>query len=68
MAAASLNAGFGPLGFGEIASWTLPHNATSRRVMEKLGFEYEREFEFAGLPHLLFRLPAATWKAAVKEA
>ena len=39
-----------------IASWTLPENAASRRVMEKLGFAYERETEWAGLPHVVYRL------------
>ena len=57
MAQASLEVGFGPLGFPEIASWTLPGNLASQRVMEKLGFRYERDFEFAGLLHRLYRLP-----------
>jgi len=35
---------------------TQPHNVGSRRVMEKAGFTYEREFLRAGLPHVLYRL------------
>ena len=35
-------------GFREIGSWTLPVNPASLRVMEKLGFRYERDFDFAG--------------------
>jgi [ribosomal protein S5]-alanine N-acetyltransferase len=58
MAWASLDVGFRRLGFPEIASWTLPANLASQRVLEKLGFRYEREFEFAGLPHHFYRLLA----------
>jgi [ribosomal protein S5]-alanine N-acetyltransferase len=62
MAHASLEIGFKKLGFPEIASWTLPINLTSQRVMEKLGFRYERDFEFAGLEHRLYRLTAGEWE------
>ena len=58
MAQASLEVGFGHLGFPEIGSWTLPVNLASQRVMEKLGFRYERDFEFAGLLHRFYRLVA----------
>ena len=64
MAQASLEVGFGHLGFPEIGSWTLPGNLPSQRVMEKLGFRYERDFEFAGLPHRLYRLVAGGWQPA----
>ena len=33
-------------------------NLASQRVMEKLGFRYERDFEFAGLVHRFYRLVA----------
>jgi RimJ/RimL family protein N-acetyltransferase len=62
MAQASREVGFGRLGFTEIASWTLPFNLASQTVMEKLGFQYERDFEFAGLWHRLYRLVAADWQ------
>ena len=55
MARASLKVGFGRLGFAEVASWTLPLNLASQQVMEKPGFLYERDFEFAGLWHRLYR-------------
>jgi [ribosomal protein S5]-alanine N-acetyltransferase len=58
MAQVSLDVGFGHLEFPEIGSWTLPVNLASQRVMEKLGFRYERDFEFAGLPHRFYRLVA----------
>jgi hypothetical protein len=48
---ASLEIGFARLGHSEITSLTLPINLTSQQVMKKLGFRYERDFEFAGLVH-----------------
>ena len=62
MAQASLEVGFGQLGLPEIGSWTLPINLASQRVMEKLGFRYERDFEFAGLVHRFYRLVAEDWE------
>jgi [ribosomal protein S5]-alanine N-acetyltransferase len=56
LGSASIAVGFGTLGLPELVSFTLPHNAASRRVMEKLGFEYEREVVHADLPHVLYRL------------
>ena len=49
---------FGELGFENIVSFTLPFNTASRRVMEKLGFGYEKECWYADLPHVLYRLHA----------
>ena len=62
MGHAALEVGFDRLGFPEIASWTLPINLASQRVMEKLGFRYERDFEFAGLGHRMYRVGADEWK------
>jgi len=61
MAQASLEVGLGHLGFPKIGSWTLPGNLASQRVMEKLGFRYERDFEFAGLLHRFYRLVKGEW-------
>jgi ribosomal-protein-alanine N-acetyltransferase len=61
MAEASLKIGFKEIGLPEITSWTLPINLASQRVMEKLGFRYERDFQFAGLPHKFCRLSATDW-------
>ena len=58
--AASVAHAFGPLGLAEVVSFTLIENRASRRVMEKLGFAYEGETEYAGLPHVLYRLSAAS--------
>ena len=60
LGAASVAHAFGPLGLAEVVSFTLIENRASRRVMEKLGFAYEGETEYAGLPHVLYRLSAAS--------
>ena len=39
----------------DIVSFTLTTNTSSRRVMEKAGFKYERDIIHAGLPHVLYR-------------
>lgn len=67
MAEASVRIGFEQLGFGEIASWTLAINLASQRVMEKLGFRYERDFEFAGLRHRFYRLVKIQWKRVASD-
>ncbi len=61
MAEASLRFGFERLGLSEIDSWTLPTNVASQRVMARLGFQYEKEIEFAGLPHRFYRLVKDEW-------
>jgi [ribosomal protein S5]-alanine N-acetyltransferase len=58
LARASIDAAFGPLGLPEIVAFTRPHNAPSRRVMEKAGFAFDQEIVYAGLPHVLYRLRA----------
>jgi len=47
---------FEALPIQSLATYTLPHNRASRRVMEKLGFVYERDIIHAQLPHVLYRL------------
>jgi [ribosomal protein S5]-alanine N-acetyltransferase len=58
-ARAAVKVAFGDVGLREVVSFTLPDNVASRRVMERLGFSYERDVEHAGLPHVLYRLRAA---------
>jgi RimJ/RimL family protein N-acetyltransferase len=58
-ATAALAYGFETVGLDEIVAFTMPHNQASRRVMEKLGMTYDRDFQHAGLPHLLYRLRAS---------
>jgi ribosomal-protein-alanine N-acetyltransferase len=40
-----------------VVAFTRSDNGASRRVMEKLGLEYSHQFEHAGWPHVLYRVP-----------
>jgi RimJ/RimL family protein N-acetyltransferase len=55
MAEAMLTIGFRDLGLPEVVCFTMTSNRASRRVMEKLGFTYERDIVYANLPHVLYR-------------
>jgi len=55
MASALVGVARDRLGLAEIVAFTLPYNLASRRVMEKVGFTYERDIEWAGLPRVLYR-------------
>ncbi|HEX2181034.1 MAG TPA: GNAT family N-acetyltransferase [Rubrobacteraceae bacterium] len=59
MARASLEVAFEDLGLADVVCLTLPTNRASQRVMEKAGFEYERDVVHVGLPHVLYRITAA---------
>jgi RimJ/RimL family protein N-acetyltransferase len=63
LARESVRVGFEVLGASEMICFTLPDNRGSRRVMEKAAFRYERDIVHAGLPHVLYRLTAAQWRA-----
>jgi RimJ/RimL family protein N-acetyltransferase len=61
-AQAVLQLAFGPLGLAEVVSFTTTGNLRSRRVMEKLGFQYDGDFDHPGLAaghplrrHVLYR-------------
>ena len=56
MAAAILRVAGDTIGSSDIVAFTLTTNAASRRVMEKLGFRFERDIVHAGLPHVLYRI------------
>jgi len=56
MAAEAVRTGLGVLGLESVVAFTLPGNTASRRVMEKCGLAYERDFVRAGLPHVLYRV------------
>ena len=57
--AAALEVAFGPLGLDDVVAFTLPHNVASRRVMEKLGFAYEKTAPYKVYgDHVLYRLSA----------
>jgi ribosomal-protein-alanine N-acetyltransferase len=42
-------------GITNVCAFTRVDNFASQRVMEKLGLTFEREFQHAGLPHVLYR-------------
>lgn len=63
MGTAVLDWGFTQGGLEEAVCFTATTNGASRRVMAKLGFQYEQDFMHAGLPHLLCRLTAGAWRA-----
>jgi RimJ/RimL family protein N-acetyltransferase len=72
-ARAALAFGFGDLALDEIASFTVPANQRSRRVMERLGMSRSAadDFEHPGIPaghplrpHVLYRLSRAEWRRA----
>ena len=58
--AASVRLAFEDLGLDDVVAYTLPDNRASRRVMEKLGFGFERDIVHAELPHVLYRLSRHT--------
>jgi ribosomal-protein-alanine N-acetyltransferase len=61
LALASITVAWDRLGLDELISFTIVDNVASRRVMEKAGFAYERDFEHVGHPHALYRLRRA-WR------
>jgi RimJ/RimL family protein N-acetyltransferase len=41
-----------------VLCYTLETNHASQRVMEKVGFQFEKQIMHAGLPHVLYRITA----------
>jgi RimJ/RimL family protein N-acetyltransferase len=58
IAKALLNIGFDRLDIPEMVAFTLSENRASQRVMEKVGFQFERTLTFQGLPCVLYRIQA----------
>lgn len=56
VARAGIEVAFRDLGLEELVALTLKSNAASQRVMQKAGFRYDRDFTYAGRPHVLYRL------------
>jgi ribosomal-protein-alanine N-acetyltransferase len=56
---ASLAWAFDVAGLDRVVSYTLRDNLASRRVMEKLGLRYLREFERRGFDQVLYELRRA---------
>ncbi|CAN5623261.1 hypothetical protein BH10ACT11_BH10ACT11_13400 [soil metagenome] len=55
-AEAAIAWGFEVAGLERIVSFTMPSNQASRRVMEKLGMSYVRDFERASREHVLYEV------------
>jgi ribosomal-protein-alanine N-acetyltransferase len=53
---ASVDWAFGSAGLDRVVSCTLHDNRASRRVMEKLGLKYVREFTRRGFDQVLYEL------------
>lgn len=53
---ASLDIGFNQYGIGLIVGRTMTGNAASRRVLEKIGMTYWKEFDFEEHPGVYYRL------------
>lgn len=62
IARASIWTAFERLGLDALVSFTMPDNAASRNVMEKCGFEFDRDFVYKGWPHVLYRLSTERWR------
>jgi RimJ/RimL family protein N-acetyltransferase len=67
IARACVRAAFLEIGLRELVCFTTTTNQASQHVMEKAGFVYEKDFEYAGLPHRLCRLDAARWRAGADD-
>jgi len=63
LARESVRTAFEVLGLDDVVCFALPTNRASRRVMEKVGFRYERAVVYHGLPHVFYRLRAARQRA-----
>jgi len=59
---------FEQLGLTDLVCFTLATNRASQRVMEKAGFEYERDVVHAGQPHVLYRLTASGWRKSADSS
>jgi RimJ/RimL family protein N-acetyltransferase len=61
LGAAAVAVAFEGLGLPDVVAYTLPHNGASRRVMEKLGFAYEKTAPYKVYgDHVLYRLRPGT--------
>jgi ribosomal-protein-alanine N-acetyltransferase len=61
---AALELAFERLELPNVVAFTMPTNVRSRRVMEKLGFTFERDIVWSELPHVLYRLHRDEWRGA----
>jgi RimJ/RimL family protein N-acetyltransferase len=50
---------FKRLGLADLVGFALPDNRASLRILDKLGFGYEKDIEYSGRRHVLYRLTPA---------
>ena len=62
MAAASVEVGFEVIKLKELVCFTSTTNKASQKVMEKVGFKYERNFIYLDEEHRLYRLSADAYQ------
>ena len=62
MAKAVLMVAFEQLDLTEVVSYTLPNNWASQRVIEKVGFKYERHIVHASRQHVFYRITTSAWQ------
>ena len=74
-AEAAVDFAFGEAGLDELVSFTIPDNAPSQAVMQRLGMEPDGTFEHPRLveghpkrTHLLFRLTRPDWEARRRDS
>jgi RimJ/RimL family protein N-acetyltransferase len=67
----ALDFAFGSLALPEVVAFTVPDNAESWRLMERLGMRADGDFDHPRLPeghrlrrHVLYRLDSARWRQA----
>jgi RimJ/RimL family protein N-acetyltransferase len=60
--AAVLRYAFEELGIERVYAFTMPDNARSRRVLERLGMEYLRDGSYAGYACVCYGLTASRWR------
>lgn len=65
-AAACVRVGFEQLGLRRLVAVTMPENAGSRQVMEKLGMRYERTGTFHGAVQVLYALSSSDARSPSK--
>lgn len=53
--------GFERLQLDAIVGLTTPANTASQHVLKKVGMVLDREYDHAGIPHVLFRVTRQTW-------
>ena len=66
-AAEIVRVGFELLGTRDLVCFTATTNDRSRRVMEKVGFRYDKDFVYADITHRLCRLEADRWRDDIGE-